>query len=254
MTRLLLAPVLAALAACGGGEKTEARRTAAAEPVQAPPSRPAPSLPAFTPGTDSARLAGESGPSYTFRVHPSLPPYAFTLLPGPPGPDSGAVAAIRVRPQGGGDGQLLPVEEDQAHGLVPDELRISVQDIDFDGYGDLAFLTGSAQANTSSDYWRFDPRTRRFVPLGTFQTLSVDSAARELTSYQRGGRGGLLFTASRYRWVGGRLAEVRREEQDWDDDAQRYVHVVRELRGRDLEITSREVLTEEEAIARAEAQ
>lgn len=235
--RLALPAALALAAACrpaaDEGARTPPRDTAAA-PVAADTPAPAPAPVAEAPG----------GPAFSFRLHPGLPPYVFTLERD----GAGAVTAIRARAaEGDGEEQALRVPEDVSHAILEPGSRLSVEDVDFDGYGDLAFLAESAQANSWSDYWRFDPGSRRFLPLGRFPTLERDTAARVLSSYQRGGHGGRLFTASRYGWSGGRLVEVRREAQEWDDAAGRYVHVVSELRDGRLVETGRTPLAEEEA-------
>ena len=131
--------------------------------------------------------------------------------------------------------------------------RISAVDLDFDGYGDLAFVAMLSLSGSISEYWRFDPAAGRFQPLGPHDTFQVDSARRELVTHVRGGHAGLLWTAERYRFVRGRLARVRAEEQDWSDAAQAYVHTVRELRGDSLVEVRRDTLTREEAERRARA-
>lgn len=115
--------------------------------------------------------------------------------------------------------------------------RLSRIDLDFDGHADLAFLSTLAMANSRSRYWRFDPRTGRFHDAGEFDTLAPDSAAGELTTFNRGGHAGRLWTAARWRWLDGRLLTVAEEEQAWLEDAERYVHVVRRRQdGRMMEV------------------
>ena len=87
-----------------------------------------------------------------------------------------------------------------------------------------------------------DPASGRFVAAGVHPALRPDSAARELTSFERGGHAGLLWTASRWRWMGGALAEVRREEQDLTAEGDRYVRIVRDRRDGVLAETSRDTL------------
>ena len=77
-----------------------------------------------------------------------------------------------------------------------------------------------------------------------YETLQPDSAARELTTYIRGGYAGRLWTASRWRWMDGALAEVRQEEQDVQPDGEGYVRIVRERRNGALAETSRDTLAE----------
>ncbi|HVH13330.1 MAG TPA: hypothetical protein VM759_09775, partial [Longimicrobium sp.] len=162
---------------------------------------------------------------YAFRLHEARP---------------GTVDSITVIHGGRAVQTLRPVENH-----VPSEIeieRITRIDLDFDGHADLGFVTELAMANSTSEYWRMDPATGRFVPAGVHPTLRPDSAARELTSFERGGHAGRLWTASRWRWMDGALAEVRREAQDLTAEGDRYVRIVRDRRDGVLAETSRDTL------------
>lgn len=201
-----------ALAACSGPEQAPARAADAA-----PDS--APSAPRAV-----ASAAPEDEAGRTIRIHPTLPPHAFALHEGRPG----VVDSIVVSADGRRVQALRPGEND-----VPPEMeaeRLSAIDLDFDGYADLALLSTLAMANSWSRYWRFDPSAQRFVPAGELETLTPDSAARELTHFNRGGHGGRLWTAARWRWMDTALVRVAEEEQDALGDGERYVHVVRRMR------------------------
>lgn len=213
MRRMRTMLAVCALAACSRAEQGPAREAADA----ARDSAPIPAAAAPAPPADGA--AGQ-----TIRIHPTLPPHAFALHEGQPGVvDSIVITA---------DGRRVQTLRPRENHVPPDMQaeRLSTIDLDFDGYADLALLNMLAMANSTSEYWRFDPAARRFVPAGEFETLTPDSAARELTHYNRGGHGGRLWTAARWRWADTALVRVSEEEQDALGDGERYVHIVRQPR------------------------
>jgi hypothetical protein len=177
-------------------------------------------------GTASAG-AGTADTAFTFRLHQTRP---------------GTADSITVLLGGRVVQTLLPSENH-----LPPETgveRIARIDLDFDGFSDLGFVTELSMAGSRSEYWRLDPATARFDHAGVYETLQPDSAARELTTYIRGGHAGRLWTASRWRWMDGALAEVRQEEQDVQPDGEGYVRIVRERRNGALAETSRDTLAD----------
>jgi hypothetical protein len=211
MRAMRIAGMACALAACSRAEQAPASRTDAAPAADTAPSA----------AVDAARTGGAGD---TVRIHPTLPPYGFALHGGQPG----AVDSIVVTSAGERVQTLRPADNLLPEGMEPE--RLSMVDLDFDGYADLAFLNSVAMANSRSEYWRFDPGTRRFADVGEYETLVADSAAREWTTFNRGGHGGRLWTAARWRWEGGRLVAVAEEEQMSVDGEGGYVHVVRRAR------------------------
>lgn len=204
---------LCALASCSRAESPPART---AEGAADSASAPSPA---------SADAAPRADAGQTIRIHPTLPPYAFALHEAEPGVVDSIVVSVdgrRVQTLRPRENQVLP--EAQAE-------RLSTIDLDFDGYADLALLGYVAMANSRSEYWRFDPSTRRFVAAGEFETLAPDSAAHELTHFNRGGHGGRMWTAARWRWVDTALVPVAEEEQDALEAGERYVHIRRQPRG-----------------------
>lgn len=204
--------VACALAACSGPDAAADRRAGAAPAAENAPSAPA------------VEVTRSGGAGDTVRIHPSLPPYGFQAHG-----RGGVVDSIVVTSAGERVQTLRPRDNQLPEGSEGE--RLSRVDLDFDGYADLALLSSVALANSRSEYWRFDPRTRRFTDAGEHETLVADSAAREWTTFTRGGHGGRLWTAARWRWEGGRLVAVAEEEQMAVDGAEgRYVHVVRRAR------------------------
>ncbi|HEX6036499.1 hypothetical protein [Longimicrobium sp.] len=122
--------------------------------------------------------------------------------------------------------------------------RVARPDLDWDGHVDLGYVTELGMAGSRSVYWRFDPATGRLTPAGTYETLQPDSARREWHTFNRGGHAGRLWTASRWRWMDGKLTEIRREAQDLLDDTT-YVRITHERRGGALAETARQPLTED---------
>jgi hypothetical protein len=230
MRRMRMLLVAGALAACSGAEPAPDRR-----------AEDAPAAPSDSSAT-SVEAARAGGAGDTVRIHPTLPPHGFALHAGQPGVvDSIVVTAGGARVQTLQTGEnLLPPEA--AAGVE----RLSTIDLDWDGYADLALLSGVAMANSRSQYWRFDPAARRFTEAGEFETLVPDSAARELTTFNRGGHGGRLWTAARWRWAGNGLVPVVEEEQESLDADRRYVHIVRRRRGERMEIVRIDTLDDGE--------
>lgn len=246
MKQVAVLPLLVLAAACS--EVSSGRTAPAAEavaPLSASPAAAPETVPPPTPPVDDAGDAV----SMTHAIHPSLPHHHFTLLPA----GEGAIRAIRVRAVGDARVHELPVSESAVGEHFPLAERVLVQDLDFDGYADLGFVTGmGATGNAWADYWRFDPAGRRFVAVGTHPVFTVDPAGRQLRARNKGGHAGLLFTDETYRWVDGRPVVVRVEEQDSNETGEGYVRTVRELREGQLVEIERRVLTQEEAVAEAQ--
>jgi hypothetical protein len=205
------------LAACGAAEGEKER---AADDT--PPAAPA----------DSARPANVSAAAATDT--------AFTFRTFGDGETIDSIAVMR----GGRAVQVLRAPENSV--ADPSVDRISRIDLDFDGFADLALMTDRGMVNSRSAYWRLDPRADRFEPAGEGETLQPDSAAREHVSFNRGGHAGRLWTASRWRWMDGAVAEVRREEQDVLPGTGGYVRIVHERRGGALVEVARDTLDEAE--------
>lgn len=215
-------------AACSGAEPAADRAEDAPAAATASPA----------PGVEAAP-SGRAGE--TVGIHPALPPHAFALH----GAGAGVVDSIVVTADGRRVQTLVPGEN-----LLPPDAagveRLSTIDLDFDGYADLAFLSELGMASSRSQYWRYDRRTRRFSHAGEHETLVPDSAAREHTTFNRGGHGGRLWTAARWRWAGDGLVPVAEEEQASLEEDGRYVHIVRRARDGTLAEVRRDTLADAE--------
>lgn len=209
----------AALAACGGDPPNQGSTVdngAAPEPNQA--------------------AAAASPPATTIRVHPDHPPYGLVLHE-----RDGVVDSVGVLRGTQPIQMLMPTP-----GSAPGVERISTPDLDFDGHADLALVTQLLAGTTRSDYWRFDPVSGWYEPLGNHETLGVDTAAEELTTFNRGGHAGRIWRAARLKLMDGELVPTRVEEQVWVDNLQKYVLMVRERRGNTLAEVRRDTLDDGE--------
>ena len=176
----------------------------------------------------------------TFKIGQSLPDYAlrFTVRDLPD--DRRIVDALQVsRADGSTWTQSL-----QVHGMTPiaktGELFISAEDINFDGYNDLSFATSRGVANTYADYWVFDPRQGTFRYLGNYPIFKVDPQKGELSTYERGGDGGMIYKSTRYAVVNGAPTVVASEEQEKTELDGVYRKSVFQLRDGQLALVKRE--------------
>jgi hypothetical protein len=225
MRRMGMMLAACALAACSRAEQAPAaERTAEAAPESASAAQP----------TATTRHDGERK---LIHVHESLAPHFVMLHETQPG----VVDSIVIM---AGEHPVQTLRPSAENHVLPDAgvERLSAIDLDFDGYGDLALLSTLAMANSRTEYWRFDPSTRRFVSAGEFETLQPDSAKRELVHFNRGGHGGRMWTAARWRWADTALVPVAEEEQDALEAGERYVHITRTLRDGRMVETSRDTL------------
>lgn len=236
-TRTLTAALAAALAlsACAGDRPDPAPDDVAVAFRSTPPASSAEEAAA----ADTLARSGE----LVFTVHGELPRFGFTPTVG----GDGVVSRIDVRPLGSRAAtQALEVPENVIGADEPAE-RFFVEDINFDGYGDLQFVSDRGAANTISAYWVFAPGDRRFHFVDELPTVQIDAAKQELTSYHRGGHAGRIFSASRFRWEGRRLVETARETQDAIDGTTDYVLTVEVLQRGQLVEVRRDTLPEAEA-------
>ncbi len=193
---------------------------------------------------NAPKLTPESGAgspvARTIHIHRNHPTYQLVLHER----EDGGVDSIHVRRGSRHVQTLRPSPNAETAGLGAD--RVSTPDLNFDGHADLALVTDLAAGTSRSDYWRFDTATGRYESLGNHETLQVDTDAEVLTTFNRGGHGGRIWTAERIGVVDGALVPLCSEEQAWLEDAQAYVYIVRERRGSRLAEVSRDTFAESE--------
>lgn len=104
------------------------------------------------------------------------------------------------------------------HNMSPidetDDLFLGFADVNFDGYDDLFFATSRGATNTYVDYWLYTPSTGEFSYFGNYPIFSIDTDKQMLSTYEKGGHGGMIYTANRYRFVNGKLVLVESEKQE----------------------------------------
>jgi len=176
----------------------------------------------------------------TFEIGQGLPRYAVRLSIRDLPDEQRVVDALQVsKADGSSWTQSLAV-----HGMMPimktEDFFIAAEDINFDGYNDLSFATSRGVANTYADYWLFDPPQAAFRYLGNYPLFKVDLQRRELTTYERGGDGGMVYKSKRYAIVNGAPIVVASEEQEATDVNSVYRRTVSELRDGRLTVVKRE--------------
>ena len=186
-----------------------------------------------------ALLVESCGPC-TVKIGRNLPDYAvtFTVRELPDGRRT--VDALQVsRTDRAGSAQSLPV-----HTMTPvakgDDFFLGADDINFDGYNDLYFATSRGVANTYADYWLFDPARGTLSYLGSYPIFKVDAPTRELSTYERGGDAGMIYTSKRYAFIDGKLTVIASEEQEKTAQDGVYRKSVFQLRDGQLALVKRE--------------
>jgi hypothetical protein len=109
--------------------------------------------------------------------------------------------------------QHLEVKDMDAIGAEED-IFFGGADVNFDGYQDLMLITSRGVANAYAMYWLYNPSSGSYVALGNYPVLRMDSAAKKLTSYERGGSAGLEYDSKEYAFVDGNLTVLREEKQE----------------------------------------
>lgn len=104
-------------------------------------------------------------------------------------------------------------------------------DLNFDGYADLMLITRKGVANAYAMYWLFDPKAGAFTELGTHPVFRIDAEKHRLSTYERGGSGGMIHEEKQYGFVDGKLVLMREEKQSATARPGVFRKVVRELKG-----------------------
>ncbi len=115
-------------------------------------------------------------------------------------------------------------------------------DLNFDGLLDLMLITRKGVANAYAQYWLFDPKTSMYTLLGTYPVFRVDTGKRRLSTYERGGSGGLIHEAKEYAFLNGKLALMLDEKQTATAQPGIFRKVVRERIGGVMKTTGTETV------------
>jgi hypothetical protein len=218
-----LLALLAALAAC----RSEASRSAPAlqpRPAEsAAPARPAlPPAPVLSSAAPVLQL--KSCAPCRFVASPDL---QFDVRFQPQG-EQGVTELQIARASSGSAPQVFPLTD--AWSPTGDFL-LQAMDLNFDGVLDLAFGAVLGTPNLTLDYWAVDPQRAALDPIGKLTNLTVDLAAHELRTHEKGGHGGLLEESKAYRWESRKLLPVRVTSQTESPDGRGYVKDTQQLEG-----------------------
>ena len=233
--RLLNAIPVVALILAGVGWYVAAQRAAppAAETLrdhrsqtsQRPPAPPAQASESGTPeeqpkpeepSGDTPCVERDDGGTVLcqFIIHPTLPPYVFRLTWRDP--EHVQIAVSR-------HGQAKVLQRLEAEVAEAGDRFLHPVDVNFDGYLDIALLTGHGRTADVYRYWRFDPKTGVFIHLPELEELcdvTIDAGAQEIDSYCYGGNAGATFTRDTFKWRHGQL--VRTESLNQDEESLEY--------------------------------
>lgn len=116
-------------------------------------------------------------------------------------------------------------------------------DINFDGNRDLMLVLERGVANSTAQYWLYDPATQLFQDAGVHSVFTLDPARKRLKTYDRGGSGGMIFTAREYEFVGSKLVVMREETQRPTRNPNRFQHMIRERRKGAMVTVKQETIT-----------
>jgi hypothetical protein len=219
--------------------------------AQTLPSDPSPSTVqspagAGVPGADTPppaeNLSTTNCNPCRFKIAETLAPYLvhfqFQSLPN----DDQLIQSLRIsRDDKPGWSQSLPV-----YNMDPiakgEDFFIGSADINFDGYNDLFLVTRRGVANAYADYWLFAPATEDFAYLGNYPIFTVDSSKRQLSTYERGGHGGLIYQANHYRFIKGVVTLTTSEKQEATDRQGVYRKSILQLKNGKLRLIKKETI------------
>ena len=176
-----------------------------------------------------------------FMIGENLPQYQFFFVL--ESSDDGRVVDEIVVKHVRGVDTLQRLIIDAMHMVPPDgEFFFEAKDINFDGDNDLSLIVEHGVANSYAKYWLFDRDTQRFNYLDEFPLLTVDRSTKTLSSYERGGHGGMIFEWKKYQVSNGGLQIISQETQDWVEEKQAYLNTVRVLKGGRLSVVEEKVV------------
>jgi len=128
--------------------------------------------------------------------------------------------------------------------LAPDRpFFFGGQDINFDGWLDLFFMTEQGSANARARYWIYDPTADRFRPLGEFPIFRVDPVHKGLNTYVSNGPAGLDFERRDYAFEGNNLiVESEETQKSSGTHPGWYVHTLRRRKDGKLVVVLRRMV------------
>ena len=103
-------------------------------------------------------------------------------------------------------------------------------DINFDGNRDLMLVLERGVANSTAQYWLYDPALQTFKDVGVHPVFTPDPARKRLKTYERGGSAGLIFSAREFEFQASKLTLMREETQRPTRNPNLFQHTIRERR------------------------
>lgn len=166
---------------------------------------------------------------FEFTIHRQLPPFTVRVLAERDN-SFNALQARRIEIARGDGEKTVQVLVDGV-GLYAEwggEPMLAVEDVNFDGYGDLRARHGSVTGNIPYDYFLFDPERNRFKeqPV-TFMNPTVNPATRTVRTF---GKAAWFGEYETFAVRGDAFVLIRREYSGYDQDKGKTVTRIEELR------------------------
>ena len=176
-----------------------------------------------------------------FMVGEGLPPYQFFFML-ERNDESRSIGEVVVKQALSVDTLQTLIIDNMYTVSLDGEFFFEARDINFDGYNDLSLIIEQGVANSYAKYWLFDSEMRRFNYLDEFPMLTVDRSTNTLSSYERGGHGGMIFERKKYQFDNGRLRIVSQETQEWVAEKQAYLNTIRVLKSGRLSVVEEKIV------------
>jgi hypothetical protein len=195
------------------------------------------------------------GATLKFKIAPDLPEFTFKVIPevrpDADGNPQSTIQDVQVF-RGSASEPSQSLEDCEWAEMEPpyrDSHWFRVEDMNFDGYGDIFVLTNwGATGNQSGCVWLYNPKSghfdfsKEFSELGTF---GVDPATKTISTHGNGGMAGTIFRAAKYVVEDDRPIAIIFVAQDYDFTTKKYHCVVQQRRsGTSAMITVRDVWAE----------
>jgi hypothetical protein len=159
--------------------------------------------------------------------------------------NEGGVDSIQVFEKNKGNHiQTIPVSENENYPYTNSPLRF--EDLNFDGYEDIAVLQNNATANTLELYWLYDPAKKKFeesVELEAISSAAFDHENREITSFWRSSCCDHGY--STYRYINGKLLLVSEIEENSTPDG-KLLHTEKRLINGKMKLVSSKYIVDSE--------
>lgn len=200
--------------------------------------------PTTTRGSENAREDVRDVPDtvyeekrFEFTIHPALPPFTVRVLM-ERDPSFDALLARRIEIARGNPQNVIQILENGvgAYAEWGGEPILAVEDVNFDGYGDLRARQGSVTGNIPYDYFLFSNESGRFRedPI-TFVNPTVDPVTKTVRT---SGKAAWFTEEETHAVRGDAFVVIRREFSGYDQDKEKWVTRIEERRNGTMEVVS----------------